>query len=503
MSLALQEPAEGDEPNRSARRLDFAAGRRDMVSYLTVYLVLVMLVPASLIFAPLGGVGTPAIVLSLILLVWYVSSWILGRIVPSGSGRAVRVAMIAVGLTTLASFVAGMTRDITGTEALSSDRSLITIIAWGGLIVLVSQSVTSYDRLDALMRRAVILGSVVGAIGIIEFYSGINVTGLLRIPGLTNNINYSTLLVRGAFNRPSSTAVDPIEFGVVMAMLLPFAIQQAFNPLRRGFMRKWLPVLLLLFAIPVSVSRSGVVALAVALLFFVPTWRPQQKGGFLIACIFGPLIIKIAAPGLLGTLTGYFTGMFGSSGEGTAASRTNDYALDWPYIVARPIFGRGIGTFLPDTYSWTDNQYLHSLIETGIVGTAAMLILFLAGIYCASAGRRRTRDETRRNFGQAIVAALLVVVVSSATFDSLSFPMFTGLTFLILGAAGAYQTIIASESMLPCEASVRDANVGAFTARSSLYARWSAGWRSPLSSCAVCATKFGTPGQQPAAPNAA
>jgi O-antigen ligase len=458
VSLTVQARARGRMPDRPARRLAFAAGRYDTVSYLTVYLVLLMLVPASLIFGPLGGVGTPATVLSLVLLVWYLSSWILGRIAPSGGGRAVRVAMIAFALATLASFIAGMTRDITGTEALSSDRSLITTVAWAGLIVLVSQSVTNYERLDALMRRAVILGSVVAAIGIFEFYSGINVTDLLRIPGLTNNIDYSTLLVRGAFNRPSSTAVDPIEFGVVMAMLLPFAIQQAFNPLRQGNARKWLPVLLILLAIPVSVSRSGIVGLAVALLFFVPTWRPQQKGGFLIACLLGPVLIKVIAPGLLGTLTGYFTGMFGSSGQGTAASRTNDYALDWPYIVQRPIFGRGIGTFLPDTYSWTDNQYLHSLIETGIVGTAAMLVLFLAGIYCARAGRRRTQDETRRNFGQAIVAALVVVIVSSATFDSLSFPMFAGLTFLLLGAAGAYQVIMTSESMLPADVRMLDAN---------------------------------------------
>jgi len=43
------------------------------------------------------------------------------------------------------------------------------------------------------------------------------------------------------------------------------------------------------------------------------------------------------------------------------------------------------------------------------------------------------------------VASLAAAAVSSATFDSLSFPMFTGLLFFILGAAGAYRTIMVAE----------------------------------------------------------
>ena len=65
------------------------------------------------------------------------------------------------------------------------------------------------------------------AIGIFEYYSGINVTNYIHIPGLSNNGDYTSLLDRSGFNRPSSTAVDPIEFGVVMAMLLPLALHQA------------------------------------------------------------------------------------------------------------------------------------------------------------------------------------------------------------------------------------------------------------------------------------
>ena len=155
----------------------------------------------------------------------------------------------------------------------------------------------------------------------------------------------------------------------------------------------------------------------------------------------------MAAPGLLGTLFNYFAGVFGpSSGAASVTTRTDDYARNWPYIVQRPWFGRGFETFLPQIYDWTDNMYLKMLIETGIIGLVSLLILYLAGIHCAAAGRRRTHDEARRSLGQAMVASFAVACVATATFDSLGFPMFAGIFFLILGLAGAYLTIMTRES---------------------------------------------------------
>jgi polysaccharide biosynthesis protein PslJ len=427
------------------RRL-FGVKRYDTVSYLTVYLVLLIFIPSSLIFAPLGGSGTPAVVYSLLLLVLYLASWMAGRVTPTGGGRPIRIAMLIFSLAVLASFVAGMTRDITQPEVLSAGRGLITLTAWAGLVIVVSQTVTSYDRIETLLRRAIIFGSVVAAIGIVEFYSGLNLTNYIQIPGLSNNIDFSTLMVRSGLNRPSSTAVDPIEFGVVMSMLLPIALHQAVTDLRPGRLRKWVPVALIAFAIPISVSRSGLVTAAVGCIVLVVTWPPRQRRGFLVAAVIGMGALKAAAPGLLGTLFNYFTEMFGASNSaGSVTSRTDDYARNWQYIVQRPFFGRGFETFLPEIYSWTDNMYLKILIETGIVGLASLLLIYLAGIHCAAAGRRRTQDYARRSLGQAMVASISVACVATATFDSVDFPMFAGILFLILGLAGAYLTIMTRE----------------------------------------------------------
>jgi polysaccharide biosynthesis protein PslJ len=436
----------GDVSALSLWRQVLRVSSYDMTSYLTAYLFLLMFIPASLIFAPLGGSGTPAVVYSLLLLLLFTASWMAGRVTPSGGGRPVRIAMLIFVLAVLVSFVAGMTRAISQVEILSAGRGLITLTAWAGLLVIVSQSVTSYERLDVLLRRAVIFGSIVAAIGVFEYYTGRNLAGYIHIPGLSNNGTYDTLLDRSGFNRPSSTAVDPIEFGVVMAMLLPLALHQAVTHPWLGNARRWIPVGLIAFAVPISVSRSGILALAVGCLVLVPTWKARQRHTFLVTSLIGLIALKAVTPGLLGTLFSYFTGIFGSSnGQGSVVSRTDDYARNWPYIVQRPFFGRGFETFLPQLYSWTDNMYLNILITTGIVGLVSLLVLYLAGIHCASAGRKRARGEARRGLGQALIASISVACVGSATFDALDFPMFAGLLFLMLGAAGAYLTIMTKE----------------------------------------------------------
>lgn len=417
------------------------------VTLLTFFLILLMLIPSNLVFAPMGGVGTPANMAALAILLWYVLSWITGRITPTGAGRPVRITMLIFALAVLASFVASMTRSIVESEILAADRGLILILAFAALIVVPSQTINSYERLDTLLRRAVILGAVVGGIGIGEFYTGINITNYIHIPGLSPATDVFTLLDRNGFNRPSSTAIQPIEFGVVMAMLLPFALQQAFDPERTGKIRKWLPVALLFFAIPMSLSRSGILGLAVAVLFIIPTWPPKRRKPAWYVLLLGVASLKVVAPGLIGTFIEYFGGLSGSSNSDVSvATRTADYAAEFKYIVERPFFGRGFGTFMPELYRYTDNTYLLGLVEFGIVGVLSLLILYFAGMHCAAAGRHLTTDQRQRELGQALIAAFWVALVSGATFDALTFPMFSGLLFLFLGCAGAYLGLMRAQS---------------------------------------------------------
>src|SRR5260370_18736095 len=63
-------------PSRARRLPQHRKPRFSSVTLFTAYLVLVLLIPSNLVFAPMGGVGTPANIAALGILLWYVVSWI-------------------------------------------------------------------------------------------------------------------------------------------------------------------------------------------------------------------------------------------------------------------------------------------------------------------------------------------------------------------------------------------------------------------------------------------
>lgn len=415
----------------------------DGVPLLTVYALLLFLIPASLIFGPLGNQGTPALVFSVCGMILFLASWLSGRVKASSRGRLVRIAMLIFSVAVLASFVAAMTRDISQAEVLGADSGLIWLTSSVGLVIVVTQTVHDFSRLDLLLRRLVVLGTVVAAIGILQS-RGVDLTRFLHIPWLKVNSQIDAMS-RGGFIRPESTASQPIEFGVVMAMLLPFAVQQAFQLHRGGRLRRWLPPVLIGVAAPLTVSRSGVIGVAVALLFIIPTWRIGRILGALLVIGAAVGMLRVLSHGLVSTLITTFGSIFNGQ-DSSANARVADYSGVSQYFGERPLFGRGFGTFIPQLYRFTDNMYLHAIVEIGIVGTLAFCFLFCAGIQSAALGRRRARQEGQRDIGQALVASMMVAMTTSATFDSFSFPMFAGLFFVLLGCCGAYCSMMTEEA---------------------------------------------------------
>jgi polysaccharide biosynthesis protein PslJ len=426
-------------------RFGIGEARFDAVYLLTAYALLLMLIPSTLIFAPLGGAGTPSTVFALCVLLWYLASWMSGRLEPSGGGRLIRVTLLIFAVVVFISFVAAMTRDITQPEALAADTGLVWLGASCGLVIVGSEAITNYRRLEILLRRLVVIGAVISVVGILQFL-GLDLTTYIHIPGLSVNLpDVSTTLVRNGFIRPSGTASQPIEFGVVLSMLLPLAVQQAFDPTHGSRLRRWLPVALIAFTAPLTVSRSGIIGLGVALVILFPSWSPRRQRYGLAVLILSVGMMHFLVRGLIGTFINLFKGIFNGQ-DSSINSRTADYSGVAQYISQRPLFGRGFGTFLPELYRFTDNMYLLASVELGYVGVVVMFFLFVAGIQCAALGRRRVAEERRREIGLGLAASIAVAMVTSATFDSLTFPMFSGLFFVLLGCCGAYCAIMTADA---------------------------------------------------------
>ncbi len=408
----------------------------DVATVLSIYVVLLLLVPSRIVLPGLGSIGTPANLFALLALMWFVAGWLMRRGIEPLPGVGVpRFAIGFFAVAVLLSYVALARRGGSGLEINAGDRSLIQLAAWVSLVLLAS-SVRSMDRLERLLRLVIRCASIAAVVGIIEFFLRRDILAWIQIPGMETAVVLGNM-VRGSFTRPHSTAIHPLEFATTLAVILPFAIYQAFHRTDTGRLQRWMPVALISLATLMTVSRTAVIGIAVALLVLVPTWSSKRRWPTLVLLVVGLGMLKVAIPGLLSTIYQLFATVF-NGGDSSTKARTGNYSDVFAYVAQSPWTGRGFQTFLPSLYRYTDNMYLLGLVEMGAIGVTAILVLYLAILHCGGSGRRRFTDPRMRELGQSFTAASAVLLVCTATFDTLSFPQVSGLLFMLLGLAGVY-----------------------------------------------------------------
>lgn len=391
-------------------------------------------IPADLVLAPLGAAGGPATMFALVLFICYLATWLHPRLPLDRSRQPIRLAALAFTCAVVGTYTSANRHPMPVLEKNAADRGLIFVFGWLGVLVLTADGITSMDRLKTLLRRVVFGATAMGALGMIQFFTRLDAVKYIKIPGLTSLVPYTDLLSRGALNRPSATASHPIEFGAVLVISLPLAIHQArFAPPGQR-LRRWLQVAVIGGTAPMTVSRSAILGLAMVAVVILPTWKRQERWVAYGAIGVAGVAMWATVHGLVGTISNLFTSI---GSDSSSQSRTKAYSAAGSYIAAHPWLGRGLGTFLPQTYFYIDNQYLTSLIETGIIGLLALLALFVTGWMTARSARRLTADPEARHLAQCLAACVAVATVSFATYDALSFSLASGLTFLLLGCAGA------------------------------------------------------------------
>ena len=407
--------------------------RLDAVSLLTAYLVALFCIESRLVIGPLGGLGNPAQLIALAGLVWWVYFQV-QRPQPSGWGlQPVRIGLLVLLPVFAVSFAWAMAGPIEREEASAATVGLLAVMSWVGVALLAHDGIPSARRFDLLTRRLVLGASAVALLGILQFVFHDPLIRSIRIPGLTANAPLGDLLTRSGFTRPSGTALHPIEFGAVLTTVLPIAITRARTRVRAGGrLRAWLPVLFLALGIVVSNSRSAILCSVVGLSVLSVVWTRATRwlAAAMVLVLFG--FVAVAMPGMLGGLARLF---LGAGEDGSVMSRTGSYAIVGEFFVRHPWFGRGYSTFLPK-YRILDNQYLLLVIEVGVVGLAAFLIVLFLAARSALLARRAASDAFGVEQGQALVAAIASASVGLLTYDGLSFPMATGVLFVVIGLTG-------------------------------------------------------------------
>jgi O-antigen ligase len=416
--------------------------RRDAVTFLTVYLVLLLALPSRLIVGPLGSAGTPAQIVATLGLFWWAWDWSSRQVPSTPRARPVRRAVLLFCAAILLSFVAAMARPVNGVELRAANAGLLSILAWIGLVLVTGDGIPNRERLETFLSRLSAGAGLLALFGLVQFATGRPLTDLIQVPGLTTNSALNSVLDRGGFSRPSGTAIHPIEFGVVLTVLMPLCLYTA-RRRRTSGIRAWWPVVCIGLAIPLSISRSAILGMALGLAIVVPTWERHARRLALLMMAAMGVVVYLAVPGMLGTLSDLFTGI---SGDGSTKSRTGSYTLAWSFIQQSPWVGRGYSTFLPD-YRILDNAYLGLVIETGVIGTACLLGTFATAVYVAQRCRARSRVTETRELAQALTASTAAAAAGLAFFDALSFPMVSGLTFVVLGVTSCLDRLEAASPL--------------------------------------------------------
>ena len=408
------------------------AGQKDLLALLIALLVCLIGIPSALIVAALGAAGTPAGVLGDVLLFVVLGSW-LASSRTAGRTSPTTWLVLAFSVALSISYLAGMLRPITADETNSADRGLLVLGSWVGAVLAITFGISTRDRLDLFLRTLTYLGAGLALLGALQFFAGIDIASYVHIPGLTANHAFGELTERSGFRRVTGTAQHPIEFGVVITLILPVALHYAFQAKKGNRLWPWSAASAICFAVPLTVARSTILGLVTVLALLVLTWTWRQRRNALLLLPVGIVIVKTTTPHLLGSILHLFTR---ASDDPSVQNRLGDYTAAGNYISHSPIFGRGFFTFLPQIYRTFDNQYLGILVEAGLVGFLALVLLLVGSCGTAFRIRMQARDEQTRSLAYALMVSVAVAAVTFATFDAVAFPMCMGVTFVIIGSIG-------------------------------------------------------------------
>jgi hypothetical protein len=322
-------------------------------------------------------------------------------------------------------------------------KGLMFLISYFLLLYVVVSVIVTHRLLDHVVRVIVVGGAIVGLGAIIEYRTGFNVfdRAASAFPLLSSSGVVETD-IRAGESRVFASAQGPIPLGAMLALLLPLGVYEA----RRCRSAAWWTCCgLMSLGALASLSRTTVVMLAVVGLVFV--WlRPRQTLRLWPALVPAVIVIQAAVPGTIGTLHSAFFPSGGLISEQSrnpgwqGSGRLADLGPALDEFSQRPILGQGFETRLTDRTrrldQILDNQWLKTLLETGIVGAFAWTWLF--GRSIRRLGRAAKEDDSDRAWlFVAIAAALAAFAVGMFLYDTFSFVQVTFMAMFLLSLGAA------------------------------------------------------------------
>jgi hypothetical protein len=342
----------------------------------------------------------------------------------------------------------------TGSGEPEALKSLSYFLSFVIVFLLVTSTIDSVPALDKLVRMLVVGAGVVAVAALYDSRFNYNVFEHLHewIPMLDFHPR-EVVEERGGRLRVYGSAQHPIALSVALLMAVPLAIYLAGRASTVLRSRLWSGVAVACVAGALSTVSRTTVVMAVAMVLVALWLRGKALLGFWPLLIVLPIVVHFVAPGALGGLyksffpkEGLVTSLEGRSGE-SGSGRFADYGPGLEIWSRSPLVGTGISEqtvpsdLPPGATSGAatadlifDNQYLNTLVTTGVLGLVAVVWLVWGSVLkLARAARRRLGQPSDLLTACSIAAAGFAA--SMIVFDAFYFVQCT-LFFFMIAAIG-------------------------------------------------------------------
>ncbi len=237
-----------------------------------------------------------------------------------------------------------------------------------------------------------------------------------------------------------------LEAVAMLAMALPIALVRVMHSSRtRERVLCGLAACVLLGAMVATYRKSALLA-PVAVVLTLAYFRRRELLRLAPLGLVVVLAIPALAPHALGSVLEQLQPK--RLGVSTVSDRVSDYDAIRPDVLSHLAFGRGFGSYDHALYRVLDNDLLMRLVETGVVGVGAYLLMLFLAIGAAVPIIRR-REPGRAPPALAIAAATGAFLVLSALFDVMSFPHGP---YILMIMFGLLAVLVADESRAPAGA---------------------------------------------------
>jgi O-antigen ligase len=303
---------------------------------------------------------------------------------------------------------------------------------------LIVSVVRTREHVDRIVRMLVGGGAIVAALSIVESWTGYNAfDNLDGVLPLLQHVDAPESSERGGKLRVMGSAQGSIALGAALAMMLPLAAYLGLRT-RRWFW--WAASAVLALGALATLSRTSILMLVVIIV--VLFWlRPKQVRRFWPVLLPAVVVIQLLLPGTLGTIRSSFfpkEGLLAQQSENAGSrgsGRVADLGPALDEFSLTPIFGQGYGTRLTgrdkQNAQILDDQWLKTLLETGLVGALAWLWIFSRSIRRLARAAKEDQSPDGLLF-VAFAASITAFAIGMVLFDAFAFIQVTFILFIML-----------------------------------------------------------------------